>query len=117
MTRTTPPFRADHVGSLLRPDAVLRARQRLGAGEIDTEELRAVEDAAIADAVAMQESVGLQLLTDGELRRQSWHMDFIFQLTGIGCGPPSGQAVEFALTQPPNVSFSEVLVRPTVSAM
>ena len=79
-----PPFRADHVGSLLRPVAVLQARERHQAGQITAEQLRAVEDDAIRDAVRMQEEVGLQAATDGELRRRSWHMDFIYQLGGIG---------------------------------
>ena len=95
MIRTTPPFRADHVGSLLRPAEVLRAREQLAAGEITPSDLRAVEDAAIAGVVRMQESVGLRSATDGEFRRQSWHMDFIFQLGGMTHRPPSGQAVEF----------------------
>ena len=67
--RTTPPFRADHVGSLLRPPEVLRAREDAAAGRITAEELRAVEDRAIADVVRMQEDVGLQSATDGEFRR------------------------------------------------
>jgi 5-methyltetrahydropteroyltriglutamate--homocysteine methyltransferase len=83
MTRTSPPFRADHVGSLLRPAALLDARRRHKAGEIDDETLRAAEDAAIRDVVRMQEDVGLQTVTDGEFRRTSWHMDFIYQLGGI----------------------------------
>ena len=95
MIRTTPPFRADHVGSLLRPAEVFRAREQLAAGEITPSDLRAVEDAAIADVVRMQEGVGLRSATDGEFRRQSWHMDFIFQLGGMTHRPPSGQAVEF----------------------
>jgi 5-methyltetrahydropteroyltriglutamate--homocysteine methyltransferase len=78
-----PPFRADHVGSLLRPSALLRARAARDAGEIDVGQLRAAEDAAIRDAVAMQERVGLQAATDGEFRRTSWHMDFIHRLGGI----------------------------------
>jgi 5-methyltetrahydropteroyltriglutamate--homocysteine methyltransferase len=95
VSRTTPPFRADHVGSLLRPVDVLRAREQLAAGEITLPDLRAIEDAAIAGIVRMQEEVGLRSVTDGELRRQSWHMDFIFQLGGMTHRPPSGQAVEF----------------------
>jgi 5-methyltetrahydropteroyltriglutamate--homocysteine methyltransferase len=71
------------VGSLLRPAALLRARAAHAAGEIEVGELRAVEDAAIRDAVAMQERVGLQAATDGEFRRTSWHMDFIHRLGGI----------------------------------
>jgi 5-methyltetrahydropteroyltriglutamate--homocysteine methyltransferase len=95
VTRTTPPFRADHVGSLLRPPEVLRAREQHTAGELSADELRTAEDTAIADAVRLQESVGLQAATDGEFRRQSWHMDYIFQLGGISSRPPSGQAVAF----------------------
>src|SRR3954466_3112288 len=81
--RTSPPFRADHVGSLLRPPHLLRARQDHADGRIDDEELRAVEDDAIRDVVRMQEDVGLRTATDGEFRRSSWHMDFIYQLGGI----------------------------------
>jgi len=78
-----PPFRADHVGSLLRPEALLGARARLAAGEIDAAELRSIEDAAIADVVRVQADVGLSTATDGEFRRASWHMDFIYAITGI----------------------------------
>ena len=92
--RTSPPFRADHVGSLLRPDAVKAARQSFESGAIAAERLREVEDEAIRTAVAMQEEVGLQSATDGELRRQSWHMDFIYELGGI-TRVPEGQTVEF----------------------
>ncbi len=81
--RTAPPFRADHVGSLLRPKRLLDARARHAAGEIGDDELRAVEDDSIRDVVRMQESVGLQSATDGEFRRTSWHMDFIYQLGGV----------------------------------
>jgi 5-methyltetrahydropteroyltriglutamate--homocysteine methyltransferase len=78
-----PPFRADHVGSLLRPPEVLRARDDLAAGRIGADELRAVEDAAIREVVRKQQEVGLRAATDGEFRRESWHMDFIYQLGGI----------------------------------
>jgi 5-methyltetrahydropteroyltriglutamate--homocysteine methyltransferase len=81
--RTEPPFRADHVGSLLRPPALLSARERFAAGTLDADGLRAVEDEAIRDVVAMQEEIGLQSATDGEFRRTSWHMDFIYQLGGV----------------------------------
>src|SRR5436309_1430098 len=81
--RPTPPFRADHVGSLLRPPILLQARERHAAGEIDAAELRRIEDEAIAEAVRKQRDVGLQTATDGEFRRASWHMDFIYQLDGI----------------------------------
>jgi 5-methyltetrahydropteroyltriglutamate--homocysteine methyltransferase len=101
--RSSPPFRADHVGSLLRPPRLLAARDDLASGLIDAAQLRAVEDAAIAAVVAMQEDVGLRSATDGEFRRASWHMDFIYQLGGISKAPgnlavkfrnPSG-AIEF----------------------
>jgi 5-methyltetrahydropteroyltriglutamate--homocysteine methyltransferase len=83
MPRTEPPFRADHVGSLLRPPELLEAREGFAEGRIDADELRGIEDDAIRDVVRMQEDVGLQSATDGEFRRASWHMDFIYQLEGI----------------------------------
>ena len=81
--RTKPPFRADHVGSLLRPRRLLQARDDFAAGRIDVDELRAIEDDPIRDIVRKQEEIGLQAATDGEFRRASWHMDFIYQLDGI----------------------------------
>ncbi len=81
--RTKPPFRADHVGSLLRPPALLKARDDLAAGRIDADALRSIEDDAIREIVRKQEEIGLQSATDGEFRRESWHMDFIYQLDGI----------------------------------
>ena len=81
--RTLPPFRADHVGSLLRPPHLHRAREDFGAGRIDAAELRRIEDEAIRAVVAKQEEIGLPAATDGELRRASWHMDFIYQLDGV----------------------------------
>ena len=92
--RTTPPFRADHVGSLLRPPGLLAARDDFAAGRITAEQLHVVEDKAITDVVRMQESVGLQSATDGEFRRASWHMDFIYQLGGISKAP-GNLAVKF----------------------
>ena len=85
--RATPPFRADHVGSLLRPPELLQARRDLADGRIEADELRAMEDAAVREAVGMQEDVGLQAATDGELRRGSWHMDFIYALDGVQKAP------------------------------
>ncbi|HEY7208576.1 MAG TPA: hypothetical protein VH416_10045, partial [Gaiellaceae bacterium] len=93
--RLTPPFRADHVGSLLRPPELLAARARHAAGELDDAGLRAVEDEAIRDAVALQRDVGLQSATDGEFRRTSWHMDFIYALGGITRVPEEKIAVHF----------------------
>ena len=81
--RTRPPFRADHVGSLLRPRHLLQAREDHAAGKIDDDELRGLEDEAIREVVRMQEEIGLQSATDGEFRRASWHMDFIYQLDGV----------------------------------
>ncbi len=81
--RPRPPFRADHVGSLLRPPELLAARAQRELGRIDDDELRAVEDEAIREIVRKQEEIGLQSATDGEFRRESWHMDFIYQLGGI----------------------------------
>jgi 5-methyltetrahydropteroyltriglutamate--homocysteine methyltransferase len=78
-----PPFRADHVGSLLRPPELLRTRADFAAGLVSAEELRTIEDRAIREVVRRQEEVGLRSATDGELRRTSWHMDFIYQLGGI----------------------------------
>ena len=86
MLRTTPPYRADHVGSLLRPPRLLAAREQHATGRISADQLRAVEDDAIAEVVAMQEDVGLQSATDGEFRRSSWHMDYIYQLGGVSRG-------------------------------
>jgi 5-methyltetrahydropteroyltriglutamate--homocysteine methyltransferase len=81
--RDTPPFRADHVGSLLRPSHLLEARERRATGEIGPDELRVVEDDAIRAIVRMQREVGLRSATDGEFRRTSWHMDFIYRLGGV----------------------------------
>ncbi|MDA3919771.1 MAG: 5-methyltetrahydropteroyltriglutamate--homocysteine S-methyltransferase [Salinisphaera sp.] len=83
MHKIAPPFRAEHVGSLLRPQAVLDARKRFADGSIDADALREVEDIAIADAVSKQENVGLQDVTDGEFRRAYFHLDFLKKLDGV----------------------------------
>jgi len=83
MKRTTPPFRADHVGSLLRPPALKKAREQRAKGEIDAAALKAVEDREIERVIAKQEEVGLQSITDGEFRRSWWHLDFLWGLDGI----------------------------------
>jgi methionine synthase II (cobalamin-independent) len=90
-----PPFRADHVGSLLRPKALLDARARSAAGELDAAELRGIEDEAIADAVRLQRDVGLATATDGEFRRATWHMDFIYAINGITKVEGEGRPVHF----------------------
>ncbi|HZS66058.1 MAG TPA: 5-methyltetrahydropteroyltriglutamate--homocysteine S-methyltransferase [Burkholderiales bacterium] len=85
-----PPFHADQVGSLLRPPELREARVKAKAGALAAAELRAVEDRAIAAAVRRQEAVGLQAITDGEFRRDFWHLDFLKQLDGIELVPVSG---------------------------
>jgi 5-methyltetrahydropteroyltriglutamate--homocysteine methyltransferase len=81
--RTKPPFRADHVGSLLRPAALREARQRRAKGEITADALKVVEDRAIEDIIKKQEAVWLQAISDGEFRRSWWHLDFLWGLDGV----------------------------------
>jgi methionine synthase II (cobalamin-independent) len=83
MPGNTPPFRADHVGSLLRPGVLKEARTRHANGEISGERFRAIEDACIEDVIAKQAGVGLESATDGELRRAMWHFDFLERLKGV----------------------------------
>jgi 5-methyltetrahydropteroyltriglutamate--homocysteine methyltransferase len=83
MTRTIPPFRADHVGSLLRPASLKEARARRERGEISADELRDAEDAAIERIIARQADIGLRSATDGEFRRAMWHFDFLEHLDGV----------------------------------
>src|ERR1700710_2821926 len=83
MNRTTPPFRADHVGSLLRPKALHEARAKRAKGEITADALKAVEDREIERIIKKQEDVGLQSITDGEFRRSWWHLDFLWGLDGV----------------------------------
>ncbi|MEK9644125.1 MAG: 5-methyltetrahydropteroyltriglutamate--homocysteine S-methyltransferase [Alphaproteobacteria bacterium] len=81
--RAKSPFRADHVGSLLRPARLAEARARGKAGEISADAVRAVEDDCVADAVALQEGLGLHGVTDGEFRRDWWHLDFLWGFAGV----------------------------------
>ena len=81
--QTKPPFRADHVGSLLRPQAIHDARMQLAAGEITAHELAQVEDDCIRHAIRRQEEAGIRAVTDGEFRRTSWHYDFLCSLEGV----------------------------------
>jgi len=83
MQRTRPPFRADHVGSLLRPAPLKEARAKRAKGEITAAELKAIEDREIERAIRKQEEVGLQSVTDGEFRRSWWHLDFLWGLAGV----------------------------------
>jgi len=82
MQRTKPPFRADHVGSLLRPAVLHEARAKRARGEIGAAELKTIEDREIERVIRKQEEVGLQSITDGEFRRSWWHMDFLWGLDG-----------------------------------
>src|SRR5256885_9953895 len=85
--RTKPPFRADHVGSLLRPQYLLDAREKFKRKEILPGQLKQVEDKAIAEAVRLQEELGLQSVTDGEFRRTWWHIDFLQQFKNVAMVP------------------------------
>jgi 5-methyltetrahydropteroyltriglutamate--homocysteine methyltransferase len=81
--RMTPPFRADHVGSLLRPPALIAARQKFEHHEMSAEALRGIEQEAVRGVVKLQEEIGLQLATDGEYQRSSWHRDFLQQIGNV----------------------------------
>jgi len=83
MSRDKGPYRADHVGSLLRPRSLLDFRERAANGEFAPDELRAIEDQCIADVVKLQEEIGLRGVTDGEFRRESFHGDFISKVHGV----------------------------------
>jgi len=115
--RSTPPFRADHVGSLLRPQRLLEARDRRKRNEISAAELTRVEDEAIRDAVKLQEDVGLEAVTDGEFRRTFWHIDFLERFANVTVIPPRIKArfhthegdIEFA---PPGLRVDGKLSRP-----
>ena len=115
--RTTPPFRADHVGSLLRPQKLLEARAARTRGDFSAEQLRAAEDEAIRDAIKLQEEVGLKSVTDGEFRRDSWHIDFLEQFGNVAVIPSKIKArfqseqgpVEYS---PPTIEVQGKLSRP-----
>ncbi|MEO8006338.1 MAG: 5-methyltetrahydropteroyltriglutamate--homocysteine S-methyltransferase [Betaproteobacteria bacterium] len=96
MARPHPPFRADHVGSFLRPPKLLEAREQHKTGNLSRDALRAVEDDAIRDIVRLQEDLGLQGITDGEFRRTYFHIDFLEQLQGVET--KGGIAVSFRST-------------------
>lgn len=83
MRRTRPPYRADHVGSLLRPAELLEARKRHGEGQLSDGALREMEDRLIRDVVRLQEDTGLESITDGEFRRFFFHIDFLSKLSGV----------------------------------
>jgi 5-methyltetrahydropteroyltriglutamate--homocysteine methyltransferase len=83
LTREQPPFRAEHIGSLLRPAALLQQRERFARGEIPQNDLTEAENAAISQAITLQEQLGLRFATDGEYRRRSYH-SFFYQQLGPG---------------------------------
>lgn len=108
-TKVNPPFRADQVGSLLRPKAVLEARQQVASGNLSREALRQIEDEHIARVVKQQEAVGLKSITDGEFRRAFFHLDFLEQLAGVtvtGTIAASSNAQETVGFTPPKLSVT-----------
>jgi 5-methyltetrahydropteroyltriglutamate--homocysteine methyltransferase len=117
MSRTTPPFRADHVGSLLRPQELLAARQKHAEGALSDAALRALEDQHIRDVVKLQEDAGLLSITDGEFRRAIFHVDFLKRIGGVTVSAAQyrvkfrgeGKEIDFA---PPVLGVSSRLVRP-----
>jgi len=117
MSRSTPPFRADHVGSLLRPKELLTARTRHAAGELSDEGLREIEDRHIRDVVKLQENAGLSSITDGEFRRAIFHVDFLKRIHGVTVSTSEyrvkfrgqGKEIDFA---PPVLGVAERLRRP-----
>jgi 5-methyltetrahydropteroyltriglutamate--homocysteine methyltransferase len=91
---TRPPFRADQVGSLLRPPELHEARAKAKSGALGAAQLKEVEDRAVRAAVTKQESLGLRAVTDGEYRRDFWHLDFLAQLEGVGMTAPVGMVFQ-----------------------
>jgi 5-methyltetrahydropteroyltriglutamate--homocysteine methyltransferase len=96
-----PPYRADHVGSLLRPAELARARGQWRAGELPAARLAELEDRAIRAAVARQEAIGLRSVTDGEFRRDWWHLDFLTQMDGVASVVNTGPPFAGSEDQPP----------------
>jgi 5-methyltetrahydropteroyltriglutamate--homocysteine methyltransferase len=117
MSRSTPPFRADHVGSLLRPKDLLAARTRHASGELSAEGLREIEDRHIRDVVKLQENAGLESITDGEFRRAIFHVDFLKRIHGVTVSTSEyrvkfrgqGKEIDFA---PPVLGVAQRLQRP-----
>ncbi|HEY6993249.1 MAG TPA: 5-methyltetrahydropteroyltriglutamate--homocysteine S-methyltransferase, partial [Xanthobacteraceae bacterium] len=117
MERSKPPFRADHVGSLIRPDALIKAREQAETGEISDAQLKRIQQAAIRDVVRMQEELGLKLATDGEYNRHSWHRDFLLKFRNVRM-MPSRLTVRFHSADgerehsPPTMQVTGRLARP-----
>ena len=99
-----PPFRADQVGSLLRPAALAQLRVRHKQGEVDAATLRRAEDDAVREAVRQQEAIGLQSVTDGEFRRDWWHLDFMSQLDGVTLKHNAGEKFKVAGQEQPPIA-------------
>jgi len=117
MERTKPPFRAEHVGSLIRPSALIEAREKAEKKEISDAELKRVQHAAIREVVRLQEELGLKLVTDGEYNRHSWHRDFMLKFSNVRM-IPSKLTVRFhsaegdRLHSPPTMQVTGKLARP-----
>jgi 5-methyltetrahydropteroyltriglutamate--homocysteine methyltransferase len=115
--RTTPPFRADQVGSLIRPAALIEARAAAEAGRLAAGELRQIQEGAIREVVRMQEAIGLRSITDGEYNRSSWQRDFLLKLDNVKL-VPSRITVHFHTTEgtrdhaPPSLAVTGKLSRP-----
>jgi 5-methyltetrahydropteroyltriglutamate--homocysteine methyltransferase len=115
--RTTPPFRADHVGSLIRPDALIAARQAAESGALAKEELRRLQQEAIREVVRLQEEIGLKLVTDGEFNRTSWQRDFLLRFANVA-PMPARLTVRFHSAAgardhiPPSLAVTGKLARP-----
>jgi methionine synthase II (cobalamin-independent) len=122
MERTKPPFRADHVGSLIRPDALIKAREQAERKEISDAEVRPIQQAAIREVVRLQEELGLKVVTDGEFNRHSWHRDFMFKFANVRM-MPSKLTVRFhssegdRLHSPPTMQVTGKLARPKDSGI
>jgi 5-methyltetrahydropteroyltriglutamate--homocysteine methyltransferase len=117
MERTNPPFRAEHVGSLIRPVALVEAREKADRGEMSDAELKRIQHAAIREVVHLQEELGLKLVTDGEYNRRSWHRDFMLKFRNVRM-IPSKLSVRFhsadgaRLHSPPTMQVVGRLARP-----
>jgi 5-methyltetrahydropteroyltriglutamate--homocysteine methyltransferase len=111
MTYGRPPFRADHVGSLLRPPELLRAREQHQQGTLSAESLREIEDRCIGGVAKLQEEIGLQGITDGEYRRTIWHADFLRQIEGVSV--QEGAAADDGVTRRFQSGGQEIARSPT----
>ena len=115
----SPPFRADHVGSLLRPTGLLKARARHEAGKISDDALRAIEDQSIREAVKLQQDLGFEGVTDGEYRRTMFHTDFLKRFDGVavrGGMPLKFRSVSTGGCVPAKIQLSVSPSRPDISS-